>query len=202
VSPRAALSVAALALLAGACSKNEATTVPQAPATTITADPGNRPPPTGPQAGTSTTTGAQTPQAPATGAATPAGTSAKLRIVEPPEEGDVLTIVRAQRVKAVEEKRIFVVYIGAPWCPPCVRFHDAIKSHELDEKLANYTIMQFDLDRDGQRLLAAGYGSKFIPYFVLPGPDGKKTQAFEVKILKKEEALREVVDGLLKWNVK
>lgn len=202
MSRSAPLLVVPLALslsVLGACSKNENTTVPQAPATTITAEP-SHPSPIGSGPITPTTvTGAQTPT-PATG--TPAPAAAKLRIVEPPEEGDVLTIVRAQRVKAVEEKRIFVVYIGAPWCPPCVRFHDAIKSHELDEKLANYTIMQFDLDRDGQRLLAAGYGSKFIPYFVLPGPDGKKAQAFEVKILKKEEALREVVDGLLKWNGK
>jgi thiol-disulfide isomerase/thioredoxin len=122
---------------------------------------------------------------------------ASLLLLAAPAEGDVLSIVRAGRVHALEQKRTFVVYVGASWCPPCVRFHEALKNGELAQSLAHYTLMQFDLDRDGQRLLAAGYGSKFIPFFVLPGPDGRKSQSFEVKVLRKQEALAEIEAGLL-----
>jgi thiol-disulfide isomerase/thioredoxin len=184
-----------LALMA--CSKDE-TKGPQAPATSVTTQTLAAPSaPADPVASVTVTP----PRPPSTPEASPeAPKPTKLRVIDPPAEGDVLSIVRAQRVKAIEEKRVFVVYVGADWCPPCKRFHEAIERGELDQKLAKYTIMRFDLDRDGQRLLAAGYGSRFIPFFVLPGPDGKKSQSFEVKILKKEEAMREVMDGLLKWE--
>jgi hypothetical protein len=196
-SVRATAHVIAVLLAISGCSKDEArpSLAPVAPAVTTTvplAVPAREPP----AAASATPATAPVAQAPTAQNPQPLG----LRILLPPEEGDVLSIVRAQRVKALEEKRIFVAYVGATWCPPCVRFHDAIRKGELNEKLAQYTMMQFDLDRDGQRLLAAGYGSKFIPFFVLPGPDGKKAQSFEVKTTKKEEALREVVEGLLRFQ--
>jgi thiol-disulfide isomerase/thioredoxin len=119
------------------------------------------------------------------------------RVILPPAEGDVQTIVRALRVKAIEEKRVLVVYIGADWCPPCVRFHQGLDRKELDAKFSNVTFLKFDLDKDGQRLIQAGYGSKFIPYFVLPGPDGKKKEAFQVdEVRNKELAMQRIIEGL------
>ena len=45
---------------------------------------------------------------------------------------------------------------------------------ELDGDLSpQVTLLEFDLDRDRERLVSAGYVSKYIPLFALPGPDGK-----------------------------
>ena len=78
---------------------------------------------------------------------------------------------------ASAEKRIVVVYVGATWCEPCQRFHHALEGGELThvEPLAHLTLLEFDLDRDRERLAAAGYQSKYIPLFALPGPDGRSS---------------------------
>jgi thiol-disulfide isomerase/thioredoxin len=123
------------------------------------------------------------------------------RLVLAAAEGDVATIVRAQRVKALEEKRILVVYVGADWCPPCKHFKNAVANHEFDAKFADYTFLEFNLDRDGERLLQAGYGSKFIPLYVLPGPDAKRKDSFQVSEVKnRDAAMKLVAEGLEKFR--
>jgi thiol-disulfide isomerase/thioredoxin len=78
---------------------------------------------------------------------------------------------------ASAQRRRVVVYVGATWCEPCQRFHHAVEQGELAgvEPLSRVTFFQLDLDRDRDRMAAAGYESKYIPLFALPGPDGRST---------------------------
>lgn len=86
--------------------------------------------------------------------------------------GDVEPIVRDALARAAAEKRRLVVYVGASWCEPCRRFHDAAERGQLDATFPDLTLLVFDLDRDGERLASAGYVSKYIPLFALPNSDG------------------------------
>ncbi len=73
---------------------------------------------------------------------------------------------------AVAERRTLVVYVGAVWCEPCQRFHRALEQGDLDAMFPNVTFLEFDLDRDRERLASAGYASKLIPLFALPTAAG------------------------------
>jgi hypothetical protein len=101
----------------------------------------------------------------------PPGESARLRLVEAPE-GAVDSIVRDALAVARGSRRTLVVYVGAAWCEPCQNFHRAAERGDLDAAFPYMTLLEFDLDRDRERLVAAGYVSKYIPLFALPGPDG------------------------------
>lgn len=90
-------------------------------------------------------------------------------------EGDVAAIIAAELVSARSEGRALVVVVGAGWCEPCVAFHDALVRGELDDELAGVRFLEFDLDRDRVRLEEAGYASRLIPLFVVPGDDGRAT---------------------------
>jgi thiol-disulfide isomerase/thioredoxin len=99
------------------------------------------------------------------------------RFARAPESGDLPGIVVGAMSAASAENRRVVVYVGATWCEPCQRFHRAVEQGELRdvEPLARVTLIEFDLDRDRERLAAAGYQSKYIPLFTLPGPDGRSS---------------------------
>ena len=59
--------------------------------------------------------------------------------------------------------------VGAPVAgdvKPIVRAALADASREARK------LLEFDFDRDAERLQAAGYASKYIPMFALPTPDG------------------------------
>jgi thiol-disulfide isomerase/thioredoxin len=116
------------------------------------------------------------PSARATAVAAPAVPEAVLhrpfRIVEAPSTGTVEAVARDARSSAVADGRTLVVYVGASWCEPCQRFHHAAERGELDSELPNVALLEFDLDRDRDRLAAAGYSSKYIPLFALPTPEG------------------------------
>ena len=103
-------------------------------------------------------------------AAAPAG---KMRLRDAPPEGDVDGIVRAELKTTRRENRRLLVYVGATWCEPCQRFHHAAERGELDATFPDVDMVTFDLDRDNERLASAGYVSKLIPLFALPGPDGR-----------------------------
>jgi len=111
--------------------------------------------------------------APASSAEAAASTApaGKLRVVEAPE-GSVDAVVRDALGAAREGGRTLVVYVGATWCEPCQHFHHAAERGDLDAAFPHMTLLEFDLDRDRERLAAAGYVSKYIPLFALPGPDG------------------------------
>lgn len=90
-----------------------------------------------------------------------------------PETGDVVELVLAELERARADDRQLLVYVGASWCEPCQYFHAAIEDGTLDDSLAGVRLLEFDLDRDRDRLLAAGYSSRMIPLFVVPRPDGR-----------------------------
>jgi thiol-disulfide isomerase/thioredoxin len=124
----------------------------------------------------SSTDVAPEPSARATAVAAPSVPEAvlhrPLRIVEAPPSGTVEAVARDARSSAVADGRTLVVYVGASWCEPCQRFHHAAERGELDSALPNVTLLEFDLDRDRDRLAAAGYSSNYIPLFALPTPEG------------------------------
>jgi len=101
-----------------------------------------------------------------------AGMRRALRVVEAPPSGSVEAAVREARESASGDDRTVVVYVGAVWCEPCQRFHRAAARGELDSAFPNITLLEFDLDRDRERLASAGYVSDYIPLFALPGADG------------------------------
>jgi thiol-disulfide isomerase/thioredoxin len=97
---------------------------------------------------------------------------AKLELVEAPAGADVRALVVAQLAKARLDHRHVVVYVGASWCEPCVRFHKAAERGELDEAFGDVTFVGFDADRDGTALEHARYHSELIPLFAIPSADG------------------------------
>lgn len=96
---------------------------------------------------------------------------AKPRFVPAAEGADVADEVRNVVAASADEK--VIVYVGASWCGPCQAFHAALERGELDEALAGVKFLEYDADRDGERLELAGYGGRLIPRFAMPGPDGK-----------------------------
>jgi thiol-disulfide isomerase/thioredoxin len=110
---------------------------------------------------------------------TSTSTSTTLRILHASQDSDALSLVRTERLKAKADDRVLVVYVGATWCPPCKRFKEEIASGRLDQRLAKITLLEFDADKDAERLAAAGYTFKFIPYVALPGADGRPAETQE-----------------------
>jgi thiol-disulfide isomerase/thioredoxin len=86
--------------------------------------------------------------------------------------GDVAAIVREASAAAAASRRALLVYVGASWCEPCQRFHRAAEAGALDAVLPRLMLLEFDMDRDRDRLAAAGYDAKYIPLFALPSSDG------------------------------
>jgi hypothetical protein len=105
--------------------------------------------------------------------ASPAAKPGHVMLVDAPAAGAVDEIVRGALKEASAEKRTLVVYVGATWCEPCQYFHQAAARGDLDAELPGVTLLDFDLDRDKERLAAAGYVSKYIPLFALPRADGQ-----------------------------
>jgi hypothetical protein len=106
---------------------------------------------------------------PAAAAAPAAG---KVEFMEAPA-GEVAPWVQDQETKLRARGRTVLVYEGATWCEPCQRFHEAARSGKLDGALADLTLLEFDADRDAERLAMAGYMSNLIPLFAAPGSDGR-----------------------------
>jgi hypothetical protein len=97
----------------------------------------------------------------------------KVEIVAAPSDGDVAAQVRSELQRAQRENRQLLVYVGATWCDPCRRFHAAAAAGQLDATFPRLRLLEFDSDRDNERLASANYVSQFIPLFALPGPDGR-----------------------------
>lgn len=91
-------------------------------------------------------------------------------LIAAPAEGEVAAIVQAELARASGQ---LVVYVGATWCDPCKVFHDALVAGQLDRELAGVRFVEFDMDRDKERLADAGYMSRYIPLLAVPGPDGR-----------------------------
>lgn len=98
--------------------------------------------------------------------------SLPIQFVPAPDAGEVKAQVQAEYQKAKAEGRQLLVYVGAKWCEPCQRFHDAATAGKLNDAFPGVRLVEYDLDRDRDRLIDAGYGSKMIPLFALPREDG------------------------------
>jgi len=96
----------------------------------------------------------------------------KLELVDAPVGGEVASIVAAEYARATTDHKQLLVYVGASWCEPCRRFHDAAAAGQLDPAFSKLRLLVFDLDRDGDALTRAGYTSTLIPLFAVPKPDG------------------------------
>lgn len=95
------------------------------------------------------------------------------RFVPAKPEGDIPAVVVKALGDAEARGRTMLVYVGADWCEPCKRFHAAVEAGELDAELAGVEFLEFDADRDRERLVAAGYGGRLVPRFAVPAGDGK-----------------------------
>ncbi len=96
----------------------------------------------------------------------------KVETIAAPADGEVRAIVKGEVARAKGEGRRLLVYVGASWCEPCQRFHQAAAAGKLDEVFPGLRLIEFDLDRDRDRLLQAGYSSRLIPLFAVPNEDG------------------------------
>jgi thiol-disulfide isomerase/thioredoxin len=124
--------------------------------------------------------------------------SNKPQFVAAKVDGDVDALVRDAVAAAQADARRVVVYIGAPWCEPCQRFHEAVERGELDAQLAGVRFLEFDADQHTAQLDAAGYGGRLIPRFAVPGADGRGTAAKIEGGVKGEQAVPQIMQRLEK----
>lgn len=80
--------------------------------------------------------------------------------------------IREQASSAAGAGERVLVYVGAAWCEPCQRFHDAVERGELDGLLAGTRFVEFDADDHTEALGDAGYEFALIPVIALPNADG------------------------------
>jgi hypothetical protein len=117
--------------------------------------------------------------------------SKRPQFVRGPTDGrPIPPFVAAQLRQAAAGERI-LVYVGAEWCEPCRRFHDAAESGRLDGEFPGLTLVEFDLDADRDALEAAGYASRLIPLFAVPTSDGRGSAKRISGSIKGELAVRE-----------
>ncbi len=112
--------------------------------------------------------------------------------------GAVAPLVAAERRRALLGGHQALVYVGATWCEPCRRFHDAVKAGKLDQPFAGLRIVEFDLDVDSERLREAGYAPQFIPMLALPLADGRASGKHLEGSVKGEGAVAELTPRLEK----
>jgi hypothetical protein len=97
-----------------------------------------------------------------------------VEIIEVPggdEPIQAIALREAERARA--EGRDLLLYVGAPWCEPCQRFHDAVKRGELDATFPRLRLLELDRDRDEARLGAAGCLTRLIPLFAAVTAEGR-----------------------------
>jgi len=124
---------------------------------------------------------------------TPAPKKVEFVVAQP---GAVAPLVAHEEEIAARQGRRVLVYVGATWCEPCRRFHDAVKAGKLDAQFGTLRFVEFDLDRDGTRLAEAGYAPKLIPLLALPSPDGRATGKQMEGSIKGDGAVGEIVPRL------
>jgi thiol-disulfide isomerase/thioredoxin len=120
----------------------------------------------------------------------------KVELIETPKGSDVAKLVVPQLASAQRDHKRVVVYVGAEWCEPCVRFHKAAQRGELDGELGGTRFLVFDLDRDGEALERANYRSTYVPLFAIPGDDGKASGRQIEGSIKGDGAIGEIAPRL------
>lgn len=99
----------------------------------------------------------------------------KLELIDAPKSDDVAPLIAKEVARAKTDHKKLLVYMGAVWCDPCVKFHEAANRGELDQVFGDVRMLVFDADRDNAAIERAGYKYEFVPLFALPGPDGRST---------------------------
>jgi hypothetical protein len=99
----------------------------------------------------------------------------RVELIAAPANGDLATYVAGEVARGTRDHVPVLVYVGATWCDPCKAFHAAAAAGQLDAALGPLRLVEFDQDRDGTYLEAAGYTSTLVPLFARPGLDGKAT---------------------------
>lgn len=107
------------------------------------------------------------------GPARPASPTGKPEIIDAPADQDVAAFVHGELQRAQRDKKQVIVYVGAAWCEPCQRFHQALAAGKLDSELRDVRFIVYDLDKSRELLDEAGYGSNLIPLFCVPEGDGR-----------------------------
>jgi hypothetical protein len=97
----------------------------------------------------------------------------KLELIEAPASSDPAPWIATERARAERDDKRLLVYVGAAWCEPCRRFHEAAASGQLDATFGELRLLVFDADRDTVALERAGYIANLIPLFALPRADGR-----------------------------
>ena len=91
-----------------------------------------------------------------------------------PGKGGAIEPWVQEQVELAEAANLRVlVYVGASWCEPCQRFHQAVEHGELNGSLNGLRFLEFDQDQDASALKTAGYLYQYIPVLALPDPDGR-----------------------------
>ncbi len=101
----------------------------------------------------------------------------RVELIEAPAAGGVAEYVAREVARGAADHVPVLVYVGATWCEPCQDFHREAAAGSLDAALGPARVLVFDLDRDGERLAAAGYRSDLVPLFARPRPDGRASGA-------------------------
>lgn len=93
--------------------------------------------------------------------------------VKIPGTADPQVFMQAELARAAAEQKKVVLYVGARWCEPCQRFHEAAKSGALDAELGDVRFVDLDHDDHATVIEALGCESKLIPLFSVPSADGR-----------------------------
>lgn len=127
---------------------------------------------------------------------TPEAAPARVEILTAPDGEPATQIIQREGERAARDGRQLVVYVGAAWCEPCVRFHDAAAKGELDTTFPRLRLLEFDRDRDEGRLADAGCLSRLIPLFARPNAQGRCSDQRMEGSIKGEGAVAEITPRL------
>ena len=109
-----------------------------------------------------------------------------------PRKGGAIEPWIQEQVELAEAAKLRVlVYVGASWCEPCQRFHQAVEHGELNGTLNGLRFLEFDQDQDAAELKTAGYVYQYIPVLALPDPDGRNHGKMISGALKGPRAIKE-----------
>ncbi len=126
----------------------------------------------------------------------PAKPAGRVEIVKLAAGEDSVHAIAREAARAQTDKKKLVVYVGAAWCEPCTRFHDAAAQGSLDAAFPNLRLLELDRDRDEAELRKAGCLSRMIPLFALPTADGRCSERRMEGSIKGEGAVAEITPRL------
>jgi hypothetical protein len=101
------------------------------------------------------------------------GPTAHVRLIPAPAYHDAAAVITDAMGNSENAGRKLVVYVSGTYCQPCAKFRAAAERGDLDKDFGDLDLLVFDTQVDGERLVNAGYGSRYIPLLVVPGPDGR-----------------------------